>query len=688
MRGRSANILAVLVLVALALTSIAVYTFHSYTTLQTTASGQQVFSQADQAASESIQAAVYRLMQRGYNNTAEMDAGELWYCNAPLPPNLEEIDGSLQLLVEEEIQRLMQQFGTRGISASTPSITSFTAETIDDLPDDQVRILIKDFVITHTTDDGEQSILLDGEETYDMPTWGMFKALDEWARCDAGNLTEELRAVLDDGECLFDSCCCEAEYSLEDEGDYLLELHGIQTSDLGLEQAVNRSVQRLQALLNGAPSCEDTEGYEDLPNSIVCEATVQLTTDNVVHYSTVPGVCQGEYNCLFRGLGSPTQPYAWGAEVQNYCRTHREPQSGGIGTEVNPPNTSVPTLGGDVNYNRVAIDKYVGADVTVRCTDQDTLVFVDNEFRPLQATVQAITSLHNACDTETDSGREEVDYTYAVCLTAGGGSECLECTGACENIPETMCNADGHIFAPVCDSEGVFQNSCAYQPCEELFCSPGVPCCDDTVQPVQFSCQEGVGCVPQTPAQACEEHGGVVGVDCTGGGLGEGDDEGDDEGDEEDDVCEVSADCTGVLGACQQWECNEGVCERVAAHEGDVCEEQLRGCMEVTYTCQSGSCVRAEENPLPDGTPCLTGRACSMHCVDGACELRDSSETCTVLHRCGSEPPQSETGSCRSDGTCSISGSQNTNRGCPGSQICCDFVGAFCSDPPCPGGGT
>lgn len=719
MMQRRGNMLAVLVLVALALTSIALYTLHSYSTLQTTAQGQQIFLQAEQAAGESVQAAIYRLLQRGYNNTAARDTGELWYCNAPLPPTLQEVDESLQILIEEELARLMQQFEMRGITASAPTITSFTANSIADLPEDSVHIRIENFEITQTTDDGEQSILLEADHRYPLPAWGMLQALDTWTRCGAGYLSEEILTVLNQGQCLFESCCCGAVYDLEDMGSILAQQYGVHTQQEDLEEAINASVQRLQALLNGAPSCDDTQAYEDLTSPVTCTARIQLSTNDELHYSTEEGTCEGEYNCLFRGLGSPTQPFAGGVVVDNYCISHRTPQSGGIGTTVNPPDTTVPSLGANVNYNRVAIDKYVEVEITLECTHQEALVFVDNDFRPLRTSIDVIASIHNACEADAPSDDPPVDYSQAVCLTAGGGDECPECTGPCTNPPENMCDGQGRIFAPICNAQGEFQNSCGYQPCAELFCSPGVACCDGTVAPVEFTCVEGRGCVPLSPAQACQPHGGVDDGTCAGDGPDEGEDSG-------ENPCEDMPDgdapgCSGSAGACAQNTCQEGRCVEVDVDDdqpcalagdecqagvcqagvcsptgqlragtsvGDQCREEVSTCMTTRYTCNAqAQCVLTDEIPRQEGVRCGGSTSCPFTCHQGVCRDTSTDSQCSATISCAGAHPQTVTGECN-NGSCSVSGSRTANT-CPGGTQCCQpqLGGAYACRSDCIGDG-
>ena len=102
-------------------------------------------------------------------------------------------------------------------------------------------------------------------------------------------------------------------------------------------------------------------------------------------------------------------------------------------------------------------------------------------------------------------------------------------------------------------------------------------------------------------------------------------------------ACQEQADCLASVGAgaCDgQYICDEGRCELVPDTTPDCPPPAQGACVVMTCASESGACEAA---PLPDGTPCDDGDACSLddRCVDGVCvawmaRACDDDDACTV----------------------------------------------------------
>ncbi|MFT4309835.1 MAG: hypothetical protein ACMXYL_05105 [Candidatus Woesearchaeota archaeon] len=488
------NIAALIIVSIIIIAAIGVFTVNTYTTYLLSQREQQYFSRAGDFLTESLQKSIYYLMQRGYNNTREVDVGELWYCNAAIPPDIQEVNDSLHIIVSEELASLVSFLEEFDIGATNPSVRTFLDDDMSVLADNNVDIEITDFRISRESDDGLQTIRLDRNYSYDYSTWRMLYILNEWISCDAGNLSGELYAALNhEKHCLFDSCCCEQAQNIASWRNRLESDYGVKQSDI--VPVAQKVVDRLNSMFDGAESCEEAAIHSPTGESgITCSYETEIITRNEVRTKTVPNNCEGAYSCTFNRLGSPAQLYSHGQGI-NHCETHRTPipTSSYITPGTPPPASGGGSAGSDVNYYRIAIDKIVSLEVTVRCTDTSSYVHVDNRFMPLESKIVVEAHVENQCNIDAPSGRPSTSYAGYECLTTGGGSAggpaCYqECTAP---IPPGMDRCEGDkVLTAICDGE---QPRFEYVDCDEFLCGRrDLSCCGQYTLEAITTCVDGV----------------------------------------------------------------------------------------------------------------------------------------------------------------------------------------------------
>jgi hypothetical protein len=500
MRG---NMVATIIIGAVIVISVGVFGVRTYRIGETFQSGQQAYTESAIMLEESLQQSIYRLMQRGYNNTAERDAGELWWCNAATPPDLDEVNRSLTTLANESLTSLLETLERAGVSASEPVIVFDFEDDIASLSDDTVTFNITEFIVRIEDEESTQSRNLARTYTYSYRTWEILKGLDAWIRTDAGELSRELDRVLNEGKsCLYDSCCC---FGSGQEPNAQELINPNRASPAQINAAVQHTIDRLNDLMG--------EG-------ITCRATHTLSPDYAVRQHTVAGVCQTPWasTCAVRAVDNPTVLMTASGPYASLCADRRV---------IDPPITNDPTNvissdsrnldssssgsgGSDVVYNRYAVDKQLSGEIEVRCTDERASVYIDGDFRALEAVIRLGVAVHSECSIDASPGSTH-NYGDSVCTVeggaSGGGAECIECTHMCEPLPsQDFCDAEGRIWTGVCDSNGEWTGDCAWRSCNELDCTAPVQCCDDTILDRGISCFDDV-CQPiESEQQTCEDY--------------------------------------------------------------------------------------------------------------------------------------------------------------------------------------
>lgn len=498
MRG---NTIATVIIGTVIIISVGVFGVRTFTIGETFQSAQQAYTESAIMLEESLQQSIYHLMQRGYNNTAEYDGGELWWCNAATPPDLDEINRSLTILANESLTSLLETLEQAGVSASEPVIIFDFEDDIASLTDDTVTFNITEFIVSIEDDESSQSRDLARTYTYPFRTWETLKGLDAWIRTDAGHLSQELERVLNHGKnCLYDSCCC-FESGPGPSRDALINPN---RADPGqIEAAVQRTIDRLN---------------DEMGAGITCSASHTLSTQYEVRQHTVQGVCQTAWasTCAVKPVGNPTSLLTASGPYASLCSDRREPPiTTDPATVISTDQRSlVPSStgsgGSDVVYNRYAVDKQMSGEIEIRCTDEQATVFIDGDFKPLEAIIRLGVAIYSECDIDRDLGINEHDYRASQCTveggSSGGGAECVECTHLCGSGPEGMCNADGQIWTGICGPDGEWTGDCAYRSCEELECVAPVECCDGEVLQREISCIND-RCQPvESTDETCEEH--------------------------------------------------------------------------------------------------------------------------------------------------------------------------------------
>lgn len=498
MRG---NTVATIIIGTVIIISVGVFGVRTYQIGETFQSAQQAYTESAIMLEESLQQSIYHLMQRGYNNTAERDGGELWWCNAATPPDLDEVNRSLTILANESLTSLLETLERAGVSASEPVIIFDFEDDIASLTDDTVTFNITEFIVSIEDDESRQSRDLARTYTYTYRTWEILKGLDAWIRTDAGHLSQELDRVLnEDKTCLYDSCCCYGSGQAPSHQ----ELINQNRADPGqIEAAVRRTIDRLN---------------DEMGEGITCSASHTLGTQYAVRQRTVQGVCQTPWasTCAVKPVGNPTSLLTASGPYASLCSERRV---------IDPPVTTEPaniissdprslvsssgSTGTDVVYNRYAVDKQMSGEIEIRCTDERATVFIDGNFKPLEAVIRLGVAIHSECNMDEYPGNTH-DHTSSQCTveggSSGGGAQCVECTHLCGSGPEGMCRSDGQIWTGICGPDGEWTGDCAYRSCEELECVAPARCCDGAVLQREISCING-RCQPvESTDETCEEH--------------------------------------------------------------------------------------------------------------------------------------------------------------------------------------
>lgn len=652
MRG---NTVATIIIGTVIIISVGVFGVRTYQIGETFQSAQQAYTESAIMLEESLQQSISTLMLRGYNNTVG-ESGNIWWCNVATPPNLTEVNRSLTILAHESVERLIDTLEDAGVSASPPTIHFTFEDSIADLEDDRVVFNISEFIVQLETADGMQSRNLERTYTYAYRTWLILKALDEWAQCDAGELSRELEAALNPtgAQCLYDSCCCGGAGDPADV-NWIRNRNQIQGADL--DRAVSNAIERLNHILDGG-SCT-TPGTED--SGITCTAERSLATQLHIQQSHDPGYCTTGFtsNCAIRPIGNPVQLRTSASGYNNICSAAREPitttpPSVISGIRMSPP-ANIGTRGSDITGTRFAVDKELTGSITVTCVDERSSVYRDGRFRPLTAIVRLGVAAYQDCQIDADTDPRRRDFRSYVCLEGGagggGGGGCVECEGACpENAAQC---SEGDILTPICDANGEqIKDSegnpvCDYRSCEELDCLAPILCCGETLD-IPITCIEGQGCVyEQNPQDACEEfidslddpsicepeeEEGPNGGDEENGGTGEGEEE---NGGEEE----------GENGGDEDGDEEEG--EQEPETETKPCAEGGAGASACpARACQEAKCVEGNDEcqyePEPDGTSCGTDTFCSYRmCQAGSCRWVANNDrlgqTCTPTGSTGSQ---------------------------------------------------
>jgi LPXTG-motif cell wall-anchored protein len=142
-------------------------------------------------------------------------------------------------------------------------------------------------------------------------------------------------------------------------------------------------------------------------------------------------------------------------------------------------------------------------------------------------------------------------------------------------------------------------------------------------------------------------------------------------------TCEVAEDCTGELGPCQRWFCNQdggGICEQRGCGDGTYCCEATGVCTPNGDCCDDSDCV-GDPGPCErlvciqdTGTCEIRGCGDGTFCCDatGTCLANGS---CCVDTDCTGDVGPCERWVCVQDsGTCQL-------RGCGDGTFCCDATG-------------
>jgi hypothetical protein len=517
MRG---NMLASIILATVIIITASVFTVRTFEVGIQFQGRQQAFTESAIMLEESLKTSIYQLMQRGYNNTLERDAGELWWCNAATPPDMTEVNASLTILARESVETLMRTLRDAGVSATEPTILFDFDDEISSIRGDNVTFTIAEFIVRIEDADGNQSRDLGRTYTYAYRTWAILRGLDAWIREDAGRLSEELDRALNEGKsCLYDSCCC-SNSGGEPNRATLIEQNRVRDADIAL--AIERIRERLEDHMTEGISCRIENRLEPVRYA--------------VQRSQVNGICQSAWRqtCAVEPTGNPTTLTTAAIPFEALCSERRDtittdPTSMIMPQPMSLPTTDLGSAGSDVVYSRYAVDKELSGELIVRCTDEHADVFIDGDFRPLEAIIRLGVAIYSDCDIDaTIPGQTPHPYTSAVCFveggtSGGGGPLCESCTALCSQAPH--CGIDGTVYAPICDANGNpipgpnGFHVCTYQDCEDLDCTAPVTCCDGTQHERDLVCTGAGVCQPtQTQQDICEVYESTL-EDANGNGI-------------------------------------------------------------------------------------------------------------------------------------------------------------------------
>ncbi|HIA02132.1 MAG TPA: hypothetical protein EYN66_09505, partial [Myxococcales bacterium] len=279
----------------------------------------------------------------------------------------------------------------------------------------------------------------------------------------------------------------------------------------------------------------------------------------------------------------------------------------------------------------------------------------------------------------------------AVCETTGCITQvCVQESGQCaEGSPVedgTSCEQDSCLVEQICVAGecqgGIIKCSEDDNPCTQAWCNPNNGSCGNKAKDDLEACDDGNPC---TSGDIC------LSGDCSGVAKACNVDSG---------TC-VSAACDIASGECVESHLDDGSscddgdpcslneqCESGSCNSGEAkCAPSTNPCQAVACDADTGECV---ETPMPDGSECSDGDACTLsdECVAGACAgtpvVCDASENSCAEKLC--EPSSGEcslvalagTPLC-DDGNGCTENDQCFGGLCVGTQILCEDDGNACT---------
>ena len=629
--GKKANIVAVILIILLVVTSIAVLVFRPFVAEEQHVDYGEIFSDVRSGVERSYFEAFQETMRVGL-----LEHEGIWYYNAPYGPLNE--DTVRERIKERVLEKLTDSFEYEYEGAEV-SIEGIEENIEITLEEEGVKVIIDGAEIDIKVNGEERTIEISEDYTIPSDLKNTIESVNTWLECDAGNLTELFGAFHESIPCQFENCCCGKDPLTDDDIAEVVDEYGITRENITM--ILEKSLETLNHLLSGAESCG--EEAEELREDKTCFVSEERS---VIEYGTDYIMDQHRDELCFR----PTDSCGLvpvGETGDGLLTDWVDPDISFEGEPVENPGLDS-DFGRDVNQRlldpddettylyKVGLERKAAGDVTVVCRSPDAAA---TDYNELRFRLQFKNKF--SCDAPEPAPEEFIDATVVPLQCAAGSAEI---PNVCEE-QEMLAKSCRHIvdrddfehhehcaITVVCvpkdtDFEALAEQGIYDPETDTMLCADYMeddsnewlyPGFDERCEGDQYCgvCGDEARCdEPANDTTICR----YFGEDecmvhyCSGDGVGEEHcgpgPEGEFGGTEAlvDELCGTNQ-CGGVC-------VDDGVCRfdsGIGGSDGDTCSRTIDGCS-VYSECVGGSC--------PASKPANTGQCCpdADSNIDGFC---------------------------------------------------------------------
>ncbi len=484
-------LVAVLATVYLALQ---VYTFKPTIDVIPTA---RVQSESTSSVDKAARLALSELLQQGYSVNSS-----IWYCNQPTPPDLREVVLSGNSLLNQSVISYLNLLSTSrsysfdGISLSLEvdglnlnivnlSNANQTIQYYELLSNNQTTINSTVFV-NATTANELKRINLSNQIVEPFPVWGIYNTLLGWMNTDMNSSFADTCNIFNMFPCRASQCQCYGAVpyvitpqnisdaiNLNDiSGNFTQMIEGkvadlnqmfVQNNESSITCNVSFPILNVALNVSRNQTCLPVDGCDVIPGTQTQDFEYFTSRGQIIQNqcsATPPQDVNPLLSCPIRNFTLGTSPSQYGSQY------------------INNVNPNCPALG--YESETIAMNPQLFSEVSISCSDANTMVSTPGGLQPLTATIRLIFSAQKTCS----AAGAPVPPTA------------MSCTGNLTN----SCYPDCVPILPV-PGPGCPPNSC-----------PDVGCTHYTCYQTPQNNFTGYNCVPQSfvcdnpKLQACQSY--------------------------------------------------------------------------------------------------------------------------------------------------------------------------------------